>query len=358
MTRRQARAVPATIVGMDRTFSVSAIITVAAVLLALLFLGPAAAITTVVLIAIEVAFSFDNAIINAKVLERLSRRWQHLFLTVGMVVAILGMRLVFPILIVMVSAHLPWGQVIDDALHNPRLYGEHLAHAHASISAFGGSFLLLLTLYFLLDDGREILWIHRIERPLQKIGGTLWLPPLLVAVLVIILASFTGQKSSEVLHAGLIGTGSYFLLKLVIDGLAHLEPKQRALYTGWPAFLAFVYLQVLDASFSFDGVLGAFAITDKVVLIALGLGVGALWVRSLTVFMVRKGTLGEYVFLEHGAHYAILVLAIALLSSLFYEIPDAITGIVGLGVIAASYNASREMREAHLKAKHTPTRID
>src|SRR4051812_16360157 len=164
---------------MLRYFSFSAIITIGAILVAGVALGLPAAVTTIVLIAIEIAFSFDNAIINAKVLERLSHVWQQLFLTIGMVIAILGMRLVFPILIVMVTAHLPWGQVIDDALHHPAVYGEHLEQAHPAISAFGGSFLLLLALYFLFDDERQELWLKRLERRLQKIGGNVWLPPLL-----------------------------------------------------------------------------------------------------------------------------------------------------------------------------------
>jgi hypothetical protein len=147
---------------------------------------------------------------------------------------------------------------------------------------------------------------------------------------------------ATVLQAGLLGTLTYAGLKLAIDGLGKLAPKEQKIYTGWPAVLALLYLEVLDASFSFDGVLGAFAITDKIFVIALGLGVGAIWVRSLTVFMVRKGTLDSYKYLEHGAHYAILFLAVALFSSLFIKIPEAITGIVGLGIIFASYKSSRE----------------
>ena len=162
---------------MLRVFGLSGLITIVALLAALFTLGPAAALTTLVLIAIEIAFSFDNAIINAKVLERLSHFWQHLFLTVGMVIAILGMRLVFPILIVMVTAHLPWSQVVGDALHHPDVYGRHLQSAHAAISAFGGGFLLTLTLYFLFDDFREELWLERIERPLQRVDSGIWLPP-------------------------------------------------------------------------------------------------------------------------------------------------------------------------------------
>lgn len=329
---------------MLQVFGLSALITVAAVLAALIFLGPAAAGTTVVLIAIEIAFSFDNAIVNAKILERLSRLWQQLFLTIGMVIAILGMRLLFPILVVVVTAHLPWGEVIDDALHHPDVYSRHLREAHAAIAAFGGSFLLTLTLYFLFDDLREELWLHRIERPLQRLHASSWAPPILSALAVGAVAFFAGDEAGKVLRAGLAGTIGYTAIKLFIDGLGKLEPenKNHHLFTGWAAFGAFMYLQLLDASFSFDGVLGAFAITDKVVLIALGLGVGALWVRSLTIFFVRRGTLKSYKYLEHGAHYAIFVLAAALLGSIFFEVPDAITGIAGLGIIGASFLASRE----------------
>jgi len=329
---------------MIRHFGTSLLLTILAVGAAFVTLGIGAAITTLVLIAIEIAFSFDNAIINAKVLSRLSKTWQQLFLTIGMVVAILGMRLVFPILIVMITGHLSWHAVVDAALHHPKVYGEHLAKAHASISAFGGSFLLVLALYFLFDDARKDLWLVRIERPLQRIGGGIWLPPLIVTVLVIAVSMFAGHERGEVLRAGLLGVVSYAGIKLFIDSLSKISAQddKRVMYHGWGAFLAFMYLQVLDASFSFDGVLGAFAITDKVILIALGLGVGALWVRSLTVYMVRKGTLSDYIYLEHGAHYAILVLAAALLSSIFFEVPDAVTGIVGLGVIGASFLASRQ----------------
>jgi hypothetical protein len=330
-----------------RHFSFSLIFTVVAVLAAGLTLGIGAAITTLILIAIEIAFSFDNAIINAKVLARLSPLWQKLFLTIGMVIAIVGMRFVFPIVIVMVTAHLPWATVLQYALHDPKQYAAHLAEAHTSISAFGGSFLLTLALYFLLDDERKELWLVRIERPLQRVGGSLWLPPVLAAI-VVTFVSLGYHDTKTVLASSLIGIAAYAAINgfIALLGKATGQGKGRGQYTGWGAFIAFMYLQVLDASFSFDGVLGAFAITNKVILIALGLGVGALWVRSLTVYMVKKGTLDEYIYLEHGAHYAILALAAALLVSIFVEVPDAITGLAGLGIIGASFEASRQARNA------------
>jgi len=324
-----------------RAFAFSGLLTIGAVLWALTS-GVSAALTVLVLIAIEIAFSFDNAIINAKVLERLSHFWQQLFLTVGVVIAVIGMRLLFPIIIVVLTAHVGWHQVIDEALHHPDVYARQLNGAHTAIAAFGGAFLLTLALYFLLDDNREVLWLERLERPLQRIGGSIWLPPLLVILLVTLLGHFSPDHSHQIVQAGLIGALGYAALKLFIDGLGRLAPS-KGQYVGWAAFAAFIYLQILDASFSFDGVLGAFAITNKVLLIALGLGVGAFWVRSLTVVLVRRKTLGLYIYLEHGAHYAILALAAALLASLFWNVPDAVTGLTGLGIIGASFIESYQL---------------
>jgi hypothetical protein len=102
----------------------------------------------------------------------------------------------------------------------------------------------------------------------------------------------------------------------------------------------FLYLEVLDASFSFDGVIGAFAISTDPIVIALGLGIGAMYIRSLTVFLVRKGTLHEYVYLEHGAHWAIGALAVCMLISIAQHVPEWITGGLGAGLIIAAFVSS------------------
>lgn len=335
---------------MLRHFIYSILFTVAAVVGASIFFGIGAGVTTLILIAIEIAFSFDNAVINAKTLDRLSPFWQKLFLTLGMVIAVLGMRLVFPIFIVVLTAQLGWHQVVDLALNDSERYAHYLEQAHVSIASFGGGFLLVLSLYFLLDHEREVIWLHRIEKPLQRLKGGSWLPPLVGVIAITVLAQFTNE-TSKVLQAGIAGALAYALIHLTINGLGKLTGQDSTStkhYVGWAALTAFIYLEVLDASFSFDGVLGAFAITNSVPIIALGLGVGALWVRSLTLFMVKNGTLSEYRYLEHGAHYAIFVLSVALLASLFYEVPDAVTGITGLGVIGASIYSS--------KARHPKSR--
>jgi hypothetical protein len=325
-----------------RNFWFSLVATVVVAVGAALLLGPSALLPLLILSVIEITFSFDNAIVNAKVLKKMSPLWQKLFLSVGIIVAIFGMRLVFPILIVALTAGLPWREVIDLALHNPTEYAEKLEIAHPTITAFGGAFLLMLCLHFFTHDDKEHHWFGPLERFAQRIGQ--WWVPTLITVLVLgLLAALPGNHHpAETLKAGFIGVAVYLAihgLTVLIDKTTESQAKQSS-YVGWAAFVMFVYLELLDASFSLDGVLGAFAITDDVLLIVAGLGVGAFWVRSMTVYMVRRGTLEAYRYLEHGAHYAIAVLAAAMLLSAIYEVPEAVTGLVGLLFIGGSVAAS------------------
>lgn len=327
-----------------RIFAVSGVLTALALASVFYFMGPQAAFVTLVLIAVEVTFSFDNAIINARVLMTMSRFWQQMFITVGMLIAVFGMRLVFPIVVVMATAGLPWGEVVNLALRNPNEYARELEDAHISIASFGGMFLLMLCFHFFFDGSRRIRWIDIIERPLQRMGR--WWVYGVASFVVLLAITFIplNKYPTETFIAGLSGIITY----LAVHGLADLFARkqetdasgkmvQRA---GMAGFMSFLYLEVLDASFSFDGVIGAFAVTKDVVLIAVGLGVGAFWVRSLTIFMVRRHVLSAYRYLEHGAHYTIGMLAFVLLAGIFLHISEFIAGLLGVGIIGASIASS------------------
>ena len=254
-----------------RYFSISAFVTAATLAAVLIGLGPGAAAVTLLLILIEVTFSFENAVINAKTLQTLSRRWQALFLTLGIVVAIFGMRMVFPILIVAFTAHVPWHQVAELALHDPAQYAEKLKLAHPAIAAFGGAFLLMLCLQFFFDRTREVRWIERVERPLQRLKHP-WLPVLFSIAIVLFLAALPmNRHAGETMRAGLAGIATYAGVQLIEGFFERFIGKRgRGTHmprTGWAAVMTFLYLEILDASFSFDGVIGAFAITSSVVLI-------------------------------------------------------------------------------------------
>jgi len=145
----------------------------------------------------------------------------------------------------------------------------------------------------------------------------------------------------DALISGIAGV----ILYVIVDSLSALfedeeEGEELAEVLKKGSVMSFLYLEVLDASFSFDGVIGAFAITQDVVIIMLGLAIGAMFVRSLTVYLVRQGTLDEYVFLEHGAHYAIGVLAGIMLLSMSHHIPEVVTGLVGAILIGLSVYSS------------------
>jgi hypothetical protein len=305
-----------------------------------------------VLGVLEVSLSFDNAVVNATVLRNWNAFWQKLFLTVGIVVAVFGMRLLFPLLIVSVATGLGLVDVWHMAINTPDEYARNLASKHAEVAAFGGAFLLLVFLNFLFDEEKELHWLGWIEEKVGQFGSEG------LAILLTLLAVFgcmhlmPGERKLPVLVAGIVGV----LVYVGVDWLSGLleeeesEPGVGKLISQG-SIGGFIYLEVLDASFSFDGVIGAFAITNDVVVIMLGLAIGAMFVRSLTVFLVHKGTLDEFVYLEHGAHYAIGILALIMFASVQYEIPEWFTGLSGVAFILVSlWSSVRHKRREQLES--------
>ncbi len=342
-----------------KTFGWSFAITAVALIVAFFYGGVEALILCAILGVLEVSLSFDNAVVNARILEKMSDFWQKIFLTVGILIAVLGMRVAFPLLIVGVTANLNPVQAISLALekgsiHDPGTYAYLLHDAHPQIAAFGGIFLLMLFLDFMFEE-RELHWIGFLEKPLAFIGRLHGASVAIGLILLVASASMVRPgKEIDVLIAGVLGMVTY----LLVNGLGELfnlpdenddaAPKSKSKSTnsagkaiGKAAFMLFLYLEVIDASFSFDGVIGAFAITSDPIIIALGLGlIGAIFVRSLTVFLVKEGTLDEFEYLDHGAHWAIGALSIILLLTISVEINEVITGVIGVVFIGAAFGSS------------------
>ena len=352
-----------------KTFGWSFAVTALGLVAAVLFGGWSALGIVAILSVLEISLSFDNAVVNAGILKKMNAFWQKIFLTIGILIAVFGMRLVFPVVIVAISAKLGPIEAVDLALTDKDRYQQLVTDAHPSIAAFGGMFLLMIFLDFIFED-REIKWLAWLEKPLAKLGKVDMLS-VCVALIVLMITAMTfatnahqhggahADKAQTVLISGIAGLVTYMIVgglsgyfedKLEEEEEREHEAEEEAkrtgkkqsavLLAGKAAFFMFLYLEVLDASFSFDGVIGAFAITNDIVLMALGLGIGAMYVRSLTVYLVRQGTLDDYVYLEHGAHYAIGALAILLLVTIQYQINEVITGLVGVVLIAWSFWSS------------------
>ncbi len=309
-----------------------------------------------VLALMEISLSFDNAVVNASILKHWDKFWKTIFLTVGMIIAVFGMRLVFPIVIVAVTADMGMKEVVDLALHNPTAYSEKLMAHHAEISAFGGMFLLLVFLNFVFDD-KEIHWFGWLEKRLAKLGKVDAMSVFVAIVALMISLTWVDEAhKAVVLMAGVWGILIYMgvnvlstLLEGDEDGDGKVDGNEVAGAVAKGGIAGFLYLEVLDASFSFDGVIGAFAITNDVVIIMIGLAIGAMFVRSMTIFLVEKGTLDEFVYLEHGAHYAIGALAVIMLLSMKFHIPEIITGLIGIAFIVASVIGSIKYRKENPK---------
>ena len=293
-----------------------------------------------VLAALEIALSFDNAIVNANKLEEMTPVWRHRFLTWGILIAVFGMRIVFPLAIVAIFAWINPFAAMHLALSNPDEYSEIIGHAHGPISAFGGTFLMMVALKFFIDEDKSIDWIEMLECRLRKWGSIRGFEIALVLVIVLMICRYIPEyEQAAFLTSAVMG----LLVFTMVDGLGtyldNIAGKTAAV--GAKGGLgAFLYLEVLDASFSFDGVIGAFALTTNILLIAIGLGIGAMYVRSMTIMLVEKGTLAEFRYLEHGAFYSIFALSVVMFLQSLFHVPELITGGIGMVLIGYAFIAS------------------
>ena len=307
-----------------------------------------------VLSVLEVSLSFDNAVVNASVLKEMSPVWRQRFLTWGIAIAVFGMRIVFPLLIVAVAARLGPIEAIKLAAGQPDEYQRIITGAHTGIAGFGGAFLAMVGLKFFFDRDKDIHWIGMIERQLAKLASVhaIEIGVVLLSLYGVSKLLHTDAEALTFIVAGIFGILAYLAVEAV-NSL--LEPDAHAIAGGAArsGLAGFLYLNLLDSAFSFDGVIGAFALSNNIFVIALGLGIGAMFVRSMTIMLVEKGTLAQYRYLEHGAFWAILALAVVMLFSARYHIPEAITGLVGAIFIGLALYASSRYNRRHPDDPHS-----
>ncbi|MFN3721754.1 MAG: DUF475 domain-containing protein [Paracoccaceae bacterium] len=303
-----------------------------------------------VLAVLEISLSFDNAIVNANKLKDMTPLWQRRFLTWGILIAVFGMRIVFPLLIVVIAANVgPWSALVMAATQ-PEEYSRIMHEAHLPIAAFGGTFLMMVALSFFFDHEKEVHWMRWLE---EKVTAYSSVKGIEIAFVLVVMLAFSEvievQKgaayATTFFHAAIWGLLTFLLVE-VLGGV--LDRSQEVLSGAAKGGLgAFLYLEVLDASFSFDGVIGAFALSSNLFVIAIGLGVGAMYVRSMTIMLVERGTLAQYRYLEHGAFYAILVLSVIMYVQTLFHIPEVITGLGGATLIGIALWSSIRWNKAN-----------
>ena len=314
-------------------FRMSIIITLLGFLGSFLFLGGLSALYVVILLfLLEVTLSFDNAVVNAKVLETMEPKWQQRFITYGIPVAVFGMRFLFPIMMVSVASSMViegggigvWHTFVL-AVYAPASYQEIFNQVHHIIYAFGGAFLLMVFLDFLFDSSRDVKWIDFIEDSsfIKKIATAEHTETIIAIAIGLTLVNSVDSKIGIAVSLAYFTGIILHLVLITFDDLLNSNGVRSGI-------IGLVYLEVLDASFSFDGVIGAFALSSNIFIIMIGLGIGAMFVRSLTLYMVEKKTLDAYKYLEHGAHYAILALAIIMFCKMFIGVDEILVGTIGI----------------------------
>ncbi|MDF0600950.1 DUF475 domain-containing protein [Psychromarinibacter sp. C21-152] len=303
-----------------------------------------------VLAVLEISLSFDNAIVNANKLKDMTPKWQRRFLTWGILIAVFGMRIIFPLLIVVIAAKIgPW-QAVMLAATDPDEYAHIMHEAHLPIAAFGGTFLMMVGLSFFFDHEKDVHWVRWLEGRMAKYATIRSIEVMLVLVLILVFSRVQDPAMQQLFFSSAIWGLVTFLAVEVLGGI--LDSSQEALEGAAKGGLgAFLYLEVLDASFSFDGVIGAFALSQNLFVIAIGLGIGAMYVRSMTIMLVEKGTLTEYRFLEHGAFYAIVALSVVMYAQTLVHIPELITGLGGAALIGLALWSSIRWNRAELAAE-------
>lgn len=333
------------------------------VVIELFYMGVLGVAQGTTLTVLELSLSFDNAVVNALILVNMPPIWRKRFLTWGMLIAVFGVRFIFPILIVFATTDLSLVQSFSLAINNPAEYEKVIMASHHIVMAFGGVFLLMIFLSFLFNENKDVHWIGVVEKYASR-WSSMGDLKILVAILCVAVIGYYAPSAimiedklqnidkAEIILPMIYGILLYLSIEFLrgileddgsekevgnieqerekIENVAH----QTAMKGG---FASFMYLELIDMSFSFDGVLGAFAVSQNIIIIMLGLGAGAFAVRNLTILMVDRGTVAEYKYLEHGAMWSIGLLAISMIVQIFIHLPHALVIFFALAPISIAF---------------------
>ncbi len=282
----------------------------------------------------EIITSVDNAIINAEVLSNMSKKARQWFLVWGFLFAVFVVRGVLPFLIVWIANPSigPIGAITATFSNDPHVV-EAVEKSSPLLLLGGGVFLIFLFFNWLFLEPKN--FGLRGEQFFQKQGAWFFA---IVSILLTIIVWFAMQKDPLLGFSAVVGSTSFF----IIHGFRQFaEEQEKKLMSGRMSDISKIaYLEVLDSTFSIDGVIGAFAFTFSVPLILLGNGLGALVLRKLTVSNIER--IKKYKYLKNGAMYSILFLgAIMILDSFGFHIPHWLSPVMTFGVVGYFFYKSQ-----------------
>ena len=295
-----------------------------------------AALTIVGLSLFELVSSIDNAVINADVLSNMShwaRRW---FLTWGMFIAVFLVRGMLPFLIVFfLNPQLGVMGTLTAAFSDDPSVAAAVEQSAPPLLMAGGVFLVFLFLHWLFLEPKNYGLMG--ESLIHKHG--VWFYAL-VSILLSILIWYSVHTSPLIAFGAAVGSSIFFITHGFKE---NASAKEREMIEGgakmsdWSKIL---YLEVIDASFSIDGELGAFAFTFSVPIILLGNGLGAIAVRQITIRNIQN--VKKYLYLKNGAMYSVAFLGIIMIANAFgAHIPEWFSPIVTIVILGFFFLKSK-----------------
>ncbi len=286
------------------------------------------------LVVFEVVNSIDNAVVNATVLKTMSMLWRKRFLFIGIITSVFLVRFLLPLAIVGISVpNISLQEMFLAFSGQSDIAARAIELQKPVILAFGGIFLLFLYLHWLFLEKKDPLFIERFLK--EKHG--VWF--FAIASVLLVLIMYLARANSSMMLAAAIGSAAFFIVYGLKETAEKNEANLVAGGSGLSNLSKFVYLEVLDTTFSFDGVVGAFAFTINLLLILIGLGIGAIVVRELTI----KGidSISKYKYLKNGALTSIGFLGIfMLIESFTIELPAYIPTLITFLVIGVAFYQS------------------
>jgi len=285
----------------------------------------------------ETISSIDNAIVNAEVLSTMGERARRFFLTYGLLVAVFLIRGLLPWIIVWFTTPSlgPIGALTAAFSSDPRVLAAVESSAPILLIG-GGTFLVFLFFHWLFLEEKQ--FGLRGERYIQEKG--VWFFAV-VSILLALIVWLALQREPIMAFGAVVGSTAFF----IVHGFRqNAEAQERKLMDRNLSDISKIFfLEVIDATFSIDGVLGAFAFTLSVPLIILGNGLGAFVVREITIGNINR--IKRYIYLKNGAMYSILALgSIMILDSFGIEIPSYLSPLITFGVVG--YFLQKSMRVA------------
>ena len=286
----------------------------------------------------ETSMSMDNSIVNAPLVRDLTPFWKKNYLLFGMPVAVIGMRFCIPVVFVGLASGLGFYGALHLAFSDPTAYSEHLSNSKFLIVGFGSTFLALLGSDFFFDAEKETHWVF-LEKYFSKLGNIPGIKYMVSGVIALVggfLVSTDIGMYVKYELAALIGIVSFIFIKAI----GHFAEKLNR--PGIGGLVKFIQIEIIDASFSFDGVISAFAITSDIIQIAIGLGIGAVWVRTFTKMMSESKEFAELPYLGSGAFWNVTALIPLMIIGVRYDVPEWIPGLAAVLIIGKSYYDSKK----------------